>query len=97
MHAQLFSHVQLFEIPWSVAYQVPLPVEFTSQEYWSGLLFPSRGDLPSLGIKPTSLAPPVLAGGFFNHTHIQKGHKITVNVWQLSFFLCFPPFYLSLN
>ena len=37
-------------------------MEFPSQEYWSGLSFPSPGDLPSLGIKPAS---PVLAGRFF--------------------------------
>ena len=37
------SHVQLFVIPWTVAYQAPLFVEFSRQEYWSGLLFPSPG------------------------------------------------------
>ena len=35
------------------------------QEYWSGLLFPSKGDLPSPGIKPTSPVSPALAGRFF--------------------------------
>ena len=35
------------------------------EEYWSGLPFPSPGDLPNLGIKPTSLASPALAGRFF--------------------------------
>ena len=43
-------------IPWTVAHQVPLSVEFSRQEYWSGLLFPSP-DLPNPGIKPRS---PVL-------------------------------------
>ena len=37
-------------------------MELSRQEYWSGLLFPSPGDLPDPGIKPTS---PALAGGFF--------------------------------
>ena len=35
------------------------------KEYWSGLPFPSPGDLPFLGIEPASLVSPVLAGGFF--------------------------------
>jgi len=42
--------------------QAPLTIEFSSQEYWSGLPFPSPGDLPDPGIKPTSLASPALAG-----------------------------------
>ena len=41
---------------WSVAYQVPPPMGFSRQEYWSGLPFPSPGDLPSPGIKPRSPA-----------------------------------------
>ena len=51
----------------SVAHQVPLFMEFSRQEYWSGLPFPSPGDLPNPGTKPTSLASPALAGGFFTH------------------------------
>ena len=38
---------------------------FSRQEYWSGLPFPSPGDLPDPGIEPRSLASPALAGGFF--------------------------------
>ena len=51
----------------SVAHQVPLFMEFSRQEYWSGLAFPSPGDLPNPGTEPTSLASPALAGGFFTH------------------------------
>ena len=40
---KLLSHVRLFEIPWTVAYQSPLSMEFSRQEYWSGLPFPSPG------------------------------------------------------
>ena len=40
-------------------------MEFSRQEYWSGLLFPSPADLPNPGIEPVSPAPPALAGGFF--------------------------------
>ena len=50
------SRVQLFETPWTIAYQAPLSMGFSRQEYWSGLPFPSLGDLPSPGIKPGSPA-----------------------------------------
>ena len=40
-------------------------MEFSRQEYWSGLPFPTPGDLPDPGIKTASLASPALAGGFF--------------------------------
>ena len=46
------SHVQLFATPWTVAHQAPLSMGFSRQEYWSGLPFPSPGDLPNPGIKP---------------------------------------------
>ena len=61
----MLNHVQLFMIPWTVACQTPLSVEFSRQECWSGLLFPSLGDLPDLGIKSAFLASPALAGSFF--------------------------------
>ena len=50
------SCVQLFVIPWTVAYQAPPSMGFTRQEYWSGLPFPSPGDLPDPGIEPGSPA-----------------------------------------
>jgi len=49
-------------IPWNVAHQAPLPMGFHRQEYWSGLPFPSPGDLPDPGIEPTS---PALSRRFF--------------------------------
>ena len=39
--AQSLSRVRLFETPWTVTHQVPLPMEFSRQEYWSGLPFPT--------------------------------------------------------
>ena len=60
-----FSHVQLFATPGTAALQAPLSMEFSRQEYWSGLPFPPPGDLPNPGIKPVSLTSPALAGGFF--------------------------------
>ena len=50
------SRVQLFATPWTVAHQAPLSMGFFRQEYWSGLPFPSPGDLPDPGIKPRSHA-----------------------------------------
>ena len=61
----MLSRVQLFATPWTVAPQAPLSMEFSRQEYWSGLPFPSPGDLPDPRIKPVSFAFPALAGGFF--------------------------------
>jgi len=40
-------------------------MEFSKQEHWSGLSFPTPGDLPNPGIKSASLASPALVGGFF--------------------------------
>ena len=45
-----------FVISWTVGHQVPLSMEFSRQEYWSGLPFPSPGDLSDPGIKPRSTA-----------------------------------------
>ena len=45
------SRVQLFATPWAVAYQAPSSMGFSRQEYWSGLPFPSPGDLPNPGIE----------------------------------------------
>ena len=51
---KLLTPVQLFATPWTVACQAPPPMEFSRLEYWSGLPFPSLGDLPSPGIEPRS-------------------------------------------
>ena len=51
-----FSHVRLFATPWTEAYKAPLSMEFSGQEYWSGLPFPSPGDLPEPGNEPRSPA-----------------------------------------
>ena len=50
------SPVRLFATPWTVAYQAPQFMEFSRQEYWSGLPFPSPWDLPDPGIEPRSPA-----------------------------------------
>ena len=48
--AQLLSCEQLFAAPWTIACQAPLSMEFSRQEYWRGLPFPSPRDLPNLHI-----------------------------------------------
>ena len=50
----MLSHVQLFVIPWTAAYQVPLSMGFSRQESWSGLPFLSPGDLPNPETEPGS-------------------------------------------
>ena len=69
---QSLNCVQLFATPWTVAHQASLSVGFFRQEYWSGLLFPSLGDLPNPGIEPTS---PTLTGGFFTTEPPEDGNK----------------------
>ena len=53
---KLLSRVRLFGTPWTVAYQAPLSMGFSRQEHWSGLPFPSPGDLPDPLIEPGSLS-----------------------------------------
>ena len=65
----VLSHVRLFVIPWTVARQAPLCMGFPWQENWSGLPFPTPGDLPDPGIKPAS---PALADGFFTTKPLGK-------------------------
>ena len=54
----LVAQLCLFLIPWTGARQAPLPMEFSRQEYWSGLPFPSPENLPGPGIEPGSPALP---------------------------------------
>ena len=63
-HTQSLSSVQLFVTPQAEAHQAPLSIGFSRQEYWSGVQFPTPGDLPDPGIEPSSLASPALAGEF---------------------------------
>ena len=74
-----FSRVQLFSTLWTVAYQVPLSMGFSRQEYWSGLLCSPSGDLPNPWIAPASLMSPALTGGFFT----------TSTTWE-AWHICWP-------
>ena len=60
-----FIRVWLFATPWTIAHQAPLPMEFSRQEYWSGLPFPPSGDLPDPVMEPASFMSPALPGEFF--------------------------------
>ena len=60
----------------TVALQAPLSMGFPRQEYWSGLPFPSSGDLPNPGIEPMS---PALAGVFFT---TEPPGKSTLILWR---------------
>ena len=64
MMACMLTCVQLFATPWTAARQASLSMEFSRQEYWSGLLCPPPGDLSDPGIKLASLASPAFAGRF---------------------------------
>ena len=67
-------------------------MEFPRQEYWSGVPFPTPGDLPDPGIKLTSFAPPALAGGFFTteppgkqaNFHHPQGSDILDMTWNMN-------------
>ena len=75
MHAKsLQSH--LFVTLWTVARQAPLSMGFSSQEYWSGLPFPTLVDLPNPGIEPMSLMSPVLAVRFFTTSTTWEAQKL---------------------
>ena len=67
-----FSHVPLFETLWNLAWQAPLSMDFSRQEYWNGLPWPPPGDLPDLGIKPSS---PALQVDFFTVWAISEAQE----------------------
>ena len=80
--------VQPFVTPWTVACQAPLSMEFSKQEYWSGLPLPSPGDFLDPGIELKSPAFPALAGKFFSTEPPGKPMSVItfiliVNCWWL--------------
>ena len=70
----VLSPVWLHVTLWTVARQAPLSMEFSRQEYWSGLPLPPPGDLPQPGTEPLSLAPHALTVGFFTTSATEKPH-----------------------
>ena len=65
VHACTLSYVLFFATLWTAAHQAPLSVEFSRQEFWRGLPFPSPADLPNPGMEPVFPGSPALAGRFF--------------------------------
>ena len=106
MKVKLLSHVQLFATPWTVTYETSPSMGFSRQEYWSGLPFPSPGDLPDPGIKPGSPAlqadaltsePPgkpknTGRGCYFllQGNFLTQGLNLCVLHWQEDFYNCVP-------
>ena len=74
--------------PWTVAHQAPLSMGFPRQGYWSGLLFPSAGDLLVSGIEPAS---PVVAGGFITAEPPEKppcrAQHLFILLWRMEAYL----------
>ena len=88
---KLLSGVRLFVTLWTAAHQAPLSMGFFRQEYWSGLPFPSPGDLPEPGIKPRSPSfeagaltsePPGKPSGCESWT-IKKAERQRTNAFEL--------------
>jgi len=72
LYAQMFNHVWLFAIPWTIVHQDPLHVGFSWQEYWSRVPFPPPGNLLDLRIEPMSLMSPHWKADFFTTSTIPK-------------------------
>ena len=74
--ACVLSQIWFFASPQTAAHQAPLSIEFPRQEYWSGLPFPTPGDLPDPGMEQAFLA---LAGRFFTTEPSRKSIWVVVN------------------
>ena len=70
--------------PWTIVDQAPLSMEFSSQEYYSGLPFSPPGALPDLGIEPASLVSSALAGGFSYHCAPWEASKVIILVRKVN-------------
>ena len=77
------SCVRLFVTPWTAANQDPQSMGFSRQEYWSGLPFPSPGDLPDPGIEPRSPALEADALTCFS--------KSSLNIWKFTVHVLLKP------
>ena len=77
LKVKLFSHVQLFVIPWTVAYRIPPTMGFSWQEYQSGLPFPSPGDRPNPGIEPVSSVALALQANSLPLSHLGRNQSFS--------------------
>ena len=71
--------------PMNCSHQAPLSMEFSKQAYWSGLPFPTPGDLPDPGIELASLVAPTLTGKFFTNTATWEALK---GFWDIVYLRC---------
>ena len=85
---KLLSRVQLFVTPCTIAHQAPPSMEFSRQEYWSVLPFPSPGDLPDPGSEPRSptfqadALPSELPGSHCSNISISTQHWRSKDRWE---------------
>ena len=79
---KLLSLVKLFATWWTVAYQAPLSMEFSRQEYWGGLPFPSPGNLPGPGIEPGS--PALQANSYSPSQQVYYALLYFKGIWEFS-------------
>ena len=79
----LSQHQGLSQLVGSSYHQAPLSMEFSRQEYWSGLPFPTPGSLSDSGIQPMSLASPALSGRFFYCWPTWESQGMGVTVFKL--------------
>ena len=84
----MLSRVSLQPHGLDIAFQGPLSMGFSRQEYWRGLSFPPPRDLPNPGIKPMSLTSPALAGRFFTTSITWEAQELKVLVAQSCPTLC---------
>ena len=92
MCAHLLSRVQLFVTPWTVVHQASLSMVFSRQEYWSGLPFPSPGDLPNPEIEPASLVSPAFP------TEPQRSPILTLIFhYSIRGYPCYKPYHLKMD
>ena len=80
VYAKLLQSCLTLCDPMDVAHQAPLSMEFSREEYWSGLPFPSPGDLPDSGIELVSLASPALADRFFTTSTTWEAHTHNITL-----------------
>ena len=80
------SCVRLFVTPWTVAYQAPLSMGFSRQEYWSGLPFPSPGHLPNPGIKPGS--PTLEADTLTSEPPGKPKQMLSLGIYNIFVYCC---------
>ena len=86
MCAPCLSHILVFATLWTVAHQAPLSMEFSRQDYWSGLPCPPPGDLPHPGTEPMSFMSPAFSGSLFPTSTTWKAGACSCQLpWELEF------------